>query len=142
MTKKLSRTYKTLTAKQTTKVKRYTKQGKSQQAIAKLLGVSKQRVSTAQKKAKIGKRVASAFWKDVALYKEKAGVSHRRATLEVKNWKEWGTKRATKAGKKWKSYAERQADMRKIREEFVDETDKRKAINQELEDYMYGDTPK
>ena len=136
------RTYKGLTKKQTASVKRYTKAGKSQGAIAKLLHVSKQRVATSQKKAKVGKRAASPFWSDVKKTKELLGYSHKRATKEVMNAPKWGKKRAAKAGKKWKSYEERQETMRALRSEFVDENEQRDAIEQELEEFQYGDTPK
>jgi transcriptional regulator len=135
------RSYKTLTAKQTTKVRSLTKKGKTQAQIAKVLGVSKQRVSTAQAKAKVGKRRPSPFWKDVKQVKELLGVSHKRATNLVSQNKKWGEKRAARAGKKWRTPEERQAEMKKLREEFQDEKLER-MINQELEDYMYGDTPK
>ena len=82
------RTYKALTAKQTAKVKRYTKQGKSQGAIAKLLHVSKQRVSTAQAKAKVGKRIASPFWKDVATHRG-YGYTHKESIEIVKYLPKW-----------------------------------------------------
>jgi len=135
------RKYKTLTSKQTAKVRKYTKAGKSQKEIAKILGVAKQRVANAQKKAGVGKRVASTFWKQVKAYKEDLEISHKEATILVKNTKKWGTKRAARAGKKWKSYEERQADMRALRQEFEGE-ELGKAISQEMEDYLYGDTPK
>lgn len=135
------RTYKALTKKQTASVKRYTKQGKSQGVIAKLLGVSKQRVATSQKKTKTGVRRPSPFWKDVKEYKEKSGRSHAYSTKEVMNWKKWGTKRAAKSGKKWKSYDARQARMREIRSEFEGD-ELREQLEQELEEFQYGDTPR
>lgn len=135
------RQYKTLTKKQTASVKRYTKQGKSQQWIAHKIGIAKQSIATAQRKAKIGKRVTSPFWKDVKAYKELSGEDHKRATQMVKQTKKWGTKRAARAGKKWKSYQERQAEMKKLRKEFEGEelTDK---LTYEMEEYQYGDTPR
>ena len=92
------RTYKALTAKQTAKVKRYTKQGKSQGAIAKLLHVSKQRVSTAQAKAKVGKRIASPFWKDVATHRG-YGYTHKESIEIVKYLPKWRKAYKKRTGK-------------------------------------------
>jgi transcriptional regulator with XRE-family HTH domain len=135
------RKYKTLSTAQSTKVKRYTKQGKTQAQIAKLLGVSKQRVSTAQAKVGVGKRRPSPFWQAVKRVKEDTGVSHKRATNLVSQNRKWGEKRAKRAGKKWYSPEERQERMRELRKEFQDD-DLERMISQELEDVMYGDTPK
>jgi transcriptional regulator len=135
------RQYKTLTPTQTKKVRSLTKKGKTQAQIAKSLGIAKQSVSTAQRKAKIGKRRPSPFWQAVKRVKEDTGVSHKRATNLVSQNKKWGAKRAARAGKKWRTPEERQAEMKRLREEFQDEK-LEKMINQELEDYMYGDTPK
>jgi fructosamine-3-kinase len=134
------RTYKSLSKAQTTKVKSYTKAGKTQGQIAKLLHVSKQRVSTAQRKAKIGKRVVSPFWKAVKATKEAAGISHKEATQVVFHAPKWGKKRAAKVGKKWISYQERQARMKKLRDEYSGD-ELTGAINDEMGEYMYGDTP-
>ena len=87
------RTYKTLTAKQTTKVRSLTKKGKTQAQIAKTLGVSKQRVSTAQVKAKVGKRRPSPFWTSVKRVREETGISHKEATRVVYHAPKWGIKR-------------------------------------------------
>jgi IS30 family transposase len=98
------RKYKTLSTAQSGKVKRYTKQGKTQAQIAKLLGVSKQRVSTAQAKAGIGKRRPSPFWKDVSSLK-KMGYSHKTATEMTKfspKWKKAYKKRTGKARLHWR----------------------------------------
>jgi transcriptional regulator with XRE-family HTH domain len=135
------RKYKSLTSKQTTKVRSLTKKGKTQAQIAKLLGVSKQRVSNAQAKAGVGKRRPSPFWQAVKRVKEDTGCSHKRATNLVSQNRKWGEKRAARAGKKWRTPEERQAEMKRLREEFQDEK-LEKMINQELEDVMYGDTPK
>lgn len=135
------RSYKTLSDKQTKKVRSLTKKGKTQAQIAKFLGVSKQRVSTAQAKAGVGKRRPSPFWKDVKAQKELLECSHKRATNLVSQSKKWGSKRAARAGKKWYSPEERQARMRELRAEFEGE-ELTNEINQELEDVMYGDTPK
>jgi phage-related protein len=134
------RIYKTLTAKQTTRVRGLTKKGKTQAQIAKLLGVSKQRVSTAQAKAKVGKRRPSPFWKDVKVLKD-MGYSHKKATLLTKQSPKWGKKRAARAGKKWRTPEERQAEMKRLRKEFEGKelSDK---MTYEMEEYMYGDTPK
>ena len=136
------RTYKTLTIKQTAKVKKYTKAGKNQAQIAKLLGVSKQRVATAQKKAKVGKRVASPFWKQVSYLKKEMGYSHKAATKQVWYAPKWAKKRVAKTGKKWKSYEELRKTMRQIREEIDGVEDRRQAYEDERGEFFYGDTPR
>jgi hypothetical protein len=136
------RTYKSLSKAQTTKVKSYTKAGKTQGQIAKLLHVSKQRVSTAQRKAKIGKRVASPFWKQVKHIKEDLGVGHREATKIVYHAPKWGKKRH---GKGYLSPEERYEAMRAKRREF-DYSGKlsvedQKAIDEYGDSIGLGDTP-
>ena len=136
------RTYKTLSAKQTASVKRYTKQGKTQAQIGKLLGVSKQRVSTAQAKAKVGKRRASPFWQQVKKVKEAAEISHKEATRVVYHAPKWGKKRH---GKGYIPPEERSAAMRAKRAEF-DTAKLSPEERQNLDDYGesigLGDTPK
>jgi transcriptional regulator with XRE-family HTH domain len=136
------RKYKTLSSKQTAKVKSYTKKGKTQGQIAKLLGVSKQRVSTAQRKVSVGKRRPSPFWKAVKQTKEAAGISHKEATRVVYHAPKWGIKRH---GRGYLPPQDRKAAMRAKRAEFM--TDKlNKGEKQELAEYGeeigLGDTPK
>jgi hypothetical protein len=137
-----TRTYKTLSTAQVKKVKRYTKAGKTQGQIAKLLHVSKQRVSTAQKKAGVGKRAASPFWTQVRKVKEAAGISHKEATRVVYHAPKWGKKRH---GADYLPPEERAAAMRAKRAEFMDGKLNSKD-QKELEDYGadigLGDTPK
>ena len=114
---------------------------------------SRQSISSWMQKSKKGKRAPSPFWKDVKLYKEKSGRTHKQATLEVKSWKEWGEKRAAKiiwtdkkgvrhVGKKWKSHEERSKSMREIRESIDLTDEQRTALNEkELGEFYYGDTP-
>lgn len=136
------RTYKTLSAAQSAKVKRYTKEGKTQGQIAKLLHVSKQRVSTAQAKAGVGKRVASPFWAQVKRIKEEGEISHKEATRIVYHFPKWGKKRH---GPDYLPPEERSAAMRAKRAEFMDGKLNSKD-QKELEDYGadigLGDTPK
>jgi predicted transcriptional regulator len=135
------RKYKTLSTAQSAKVKRYTKQGKSQQAIAKLLHVSKQRVSSAQAKAKVGKRAPSTFWKDVKNLKG-MGYSHKEATEVVKyspKWKKAYKKRTGKARLHWKDKDEIRYKLRAAYEE-LDEEQKMQGI--EYEGETYYETPK
>jgi transcriptional regulator len=136
------RKYKTLTTAQSAKVKRYTKQGKTQQTIAKILGVSKQRVSTAQAKAKIGKRRPSTFWGGVAQLKDIKGITHRQATIELKYSEKWRKKYKKRTGKERITLEKhRQEIMCKLREEFIrgDEMAAKKIYEQE--DITPGDTP-
>jgi len=135
------RHYKELTKKQQAQVKKYTKQGLSQKQIALKLKVAKQRVATYQKKAKIGKRVAGEFWKDVKAYQQMTEETWENAKEVIYHSAKWSKKRAARAGKKWKSYKQRQEDMRKLREEFEGE-ELEKEMYLELGDYYYGDTPK
>jgi fructosamine-3-kinase len=135
------RKYKTLSTAQAAKVKRYTKQGKSQQVIAKLLGVSKQRVSTAQRKASIGKRIASPFWKDVAAIKS-TGYSHKESIEITKfspKWKAAYRKRTGKIRLHWKDKDEIRHKLRAAYEE-LEEEEKMKGI--EYEGETYYETPK
>jgi predicted transcriptional regulator len=136
------RKYKTLSTAQSAKVKRYTKQGKSQQTIAKLLGVSKQRVSTAQKKAGVGKRAASPFWAQVKRIKLEGEISHKEATRIVYHFPKWGKKRH---GADYLPPEERSAAMKAKRAEFM-QGKLSKDDQKELEDYGadigLGDTPK
>ena len=135
------RTYKALTSKQTAKVKKYTKAGKSQQVIAKLLGVSKQRVATSQKKSKVGKRVASTFWSDVKQHKEMFTISHRKATREVKFSPKWRKKYERRTGKRRPAYNE---FLKMVREEFdnitPNEWKKRKKAGKEGIEFEYDGT--
>jgi transposase len=136
------RKYKTLSTAQSAKVKRYTKGGKTQGQIAKLLGVSKQRVSDAQRKAKVGKRRPSAFWKAVKRTKEAAGISHKEATRVVYHAPKWGIKRH---GTGYLPPQDRMAAMRAKRAEFM--TDKlNKNEKQQMAEYGeeigLGDTPR
>jgi hypothetical protein len=136
------RKYKTLSTAQTKKVKRYTKAGKTQGQIAKLLHVSKQRVSTAQAKAGIGKRAASPFWKQVKRVKEAAGISHKEATRVVYHAPKWGKKRH---GADYLPPEERAAAMRAKRAEFMQGPlgkDDKKALEDYGADIGLGDTPK
>ena len=113
------RTYKALTTKQSAKVKKYTKAGKSQKAIAKLLGVSKLRVSTAQKKAGAGKRRPSPFWGEVSQAQKEWGWDRAKATREVMTKPKWRQKYFKRTGRKRITTDEiGQALKRKIREAF------------------------
>lgn len=135
------RTYKSLTKKQAASVKRYTKQGKAQSQIAHLLGVSKQRVADAQRKASIGKRIASPFWKDVAALK-KTGYSHKEATEIIKfspKWKKAYKKRTGRTRLHWKDKDEIRHKLRAAYED-LEETEKMQGI--EYEGETYYDTPK
>jgi predicted transcriptional regulator len=136
------RKYKILTSKQTASVKRYTKQGKTQAQIAKLLHVSKQRVSTAQVKVGVGKRVASPFWAQVKRIKLEGEISHKEATRIVYHFPKWGKKRH---GADYLPPEERSAAMKAKRAEFMDGK-LNKDDQKELEDYGadigLGDTPK
>jgi 4-hydroxy-3-methylbut-2-enyl diphosphate reductase IspH len=136
------RKYKTLSTAQAAKVKRYTKEGKSQGVIARALGVSKQRVANAQRKAGVGKRAASPFWKQVKKVKEAAGISHKEATRVVYHAPKWGKKRH---GADYLPPEERSAAMKAKRAEFM-QGKLNKDDQKELEDYGadigLGDTPK
>jgi predicted transcriptional regulator len=136
------RKYKTLTKTQTASVKRYTKQGKTQGQIAKLLHVSKQRVSTAQAKAGVGKRAASPFWAQVKRIKLEGEISHKEATRIVYHFPKWGKKRH---GAGYLPPEERSAAMRAKRAEFMQgplDKDAKKELDDYGADIGLGDTPK
>jgi hypothetical protein len=137
------RQYKTLTKAQTTKVRSLTKKGKTQGQIAKALGVSKQRVSTAQAKAGVGKRRPSPFWSQVKRIKTEGEITHKEATKIVYNFPKWGKKRH---GKGFLTPDERYAAMRAKRKEFDYEGKlsykDQKDIDEYGEDIGLGDTPK
>jgi hypothetical protein len=136
------REYKILTKAQTASVKRYTKKGKTQGQIAKLLGVSKQRVSTAQRAAKVGKRRPSPFWSEVKKIKEATGRSHKESTTFVYNAPKWGKKRH---GAGYLTPEQRGAAMRAKRAEFMGDK-LSKGEKQQMAEYGeeigLGDTPK
>lgn len=137
------RSYKTLTKAQTKRVRSLTKQGKSQKVIAKLLGVSKQRVSTAQAKAKVGKRVVAPFWKDVKDLSRIKEISYRQATVEMKYSKKYRKKYKKRTGKERMTLEQHRQDiMRQLRAEFLkgDELAAQKIYEQE--DITPGETPK
>lgn len=132
------RTYKTLTKAQSAKVKKYTKKGKTQAQIAKSLGVSKQRVSTAQAKAQVGKRRPSPFWSQVKKVKQESGYSHKEATRVVFDFPKWGKKRH----KNYQTTEQRIEHMKELRKAYSGEElgDQIKAY--EDEDVGLGETPK
>ena len=136
------RTYKTLTKAQTASVKRYTKAGKSQKVIAKLLGVSKQRVATAQKKGKIGKRAASPFWKDVALYKRMSGDTHKESIEVVKYTTKWKKAYKKRTGKPRTSAEDKQNIRDMLREHWENLAKDEDRAQVEYEGETYYDTPK
>ena len=135
------RHYKTLTKAQTTKVKRYTKQGKSQKVIAKLLGVSKQRVVTAQKKSKIGKRAASPFWKDVKTHRG-YGYTHKESIEIVKYLPKWKKAYKKRTGKPRTSAEDKQNIRDMLREYWQNLAEGEDRAKIEFEGETYYDTPK
>ena len=135
------RTYKALTSKQTAKVKKYTKAGKSQQVIAKLLGVSKQRVATSQKKAQVGKRVSSGFWKDVKAYRKISGDTHREATEVMKYSRKWKKAYKKRTGKARTSQKDKDRIRAMLREEYLRLEEEQKMGGIDYEGEKYFDTP-
>lgn len=132
------RVYKSLTKKQTASVKRYTKQGKPQSQIAKLLGVSKQRVANAQRKTKTGVRRPSPFWKQVKKVKEETGYTHKEATRLVYEAPKWGKKRH----KNYQTTEERIKHMAELRKSFAGNELTDKINEYKDEDVGLGETPK
>ena len=130
----------TLTAKQTAKVRKLTKAGKSQKSIAKTLGVSKQRVSTAQAKLKIGKRVASAFWKEVKGIKN-MGYSHKEATDIVKYSPKWKKAYKKRTGKARTSPKDKDRIREQLRAEYLRLEEEQKMGGVEYEGERYFETP-
>lgn len=136
------RTYKTLSAKQTVRVRSLTRQGKNQRDIAKALGVSKQRVATAQKKVRVGKRVASPFWKDVKALSGIKEISHRQAMVEMKYSTKYRKKYKARTGKTRVTLEQHRQDiMRRLREEFVKGDELAAGKIYEQEDITPGETP-
>lgn len=87
------RTYK-LTEKQKRDALKWYKKGYvTHGKLSKKLGVSRQKVSNWLKTKKLGKRAESPFWSDVKTIQEMKGISHAKATKEVKFSKKWFTKR-------------------------------------------------
>lgn len=74
-------------------VKSLTKKGLSQKRIALKLHLRKSKVVAEQKKLGIGKRRVSKFWQDVESIKRMKGISHKKATKEVKYSSYWFKKR-------------------------------------------------
>jgi hypothetical protein len=83
-----------------TTIRSLTKKGYSQKKIAKILGIRKMKVVTAQKALGIGKRVkeggAIEFWRDVKAIKETFEISRERAIKKVKYGAKWFKKRQAK----------------------------------------------
>jgi hypothetical protein len=135
------RKYKTLSIAQSAKVKRYTKQGKSQQVIAKLLGVSKQRVSTAQAKARVGKRAPSTFWRDVKALKG-MGYTHKEATEITKFSPKWKAAYRKRTGKIRLHWRDKDEIRHKLRAAYEDLEESEKMQGVEYEGEVYYETPK
>jgi transcriptional regulator with XRE-family HTH domain len=136
------RTYKVLSKSQTTKVRSLTHKGKTQAQIAKVLGVSKQRVATTQRAAKVGKRRPSPFWKAVKQTKEAAGISHKEATRTVYHAPKWGIKRHG-AGyippqERWQAMKDKRAEFDKDKLSLKDKEE----LAEYGESIGLGDTPK
>lgn len=74
-------------------IKSLTRKGWSQKKIALKLHIRKTKVVEEQKRLKIGKRVKQPFWKDVKTIREMKGISHAKATKEVKFAKKWFERR-------------------------------------------------
>ena len=74
-------------------IKSLTAKGLSQKKIALTLHIRKSKVVSAQRKLRIGKRVVSPFWKDVATVKRMKVISHKEATKEVKFSSLWYQRR-------------------------------------------------
>ena len=134
------RNYKPLNTTQRRRVTTLTQQGKSQKVIAKTLGVSKQRVATAQKKAKIGKRLVSPFWKDVAAHRA-GGYSHKEAIDLTKYSPKWKKVYKKRTGKARVSPKDKDEIRRALREEWMNTPEGEKA-QVEFEDEVYYITPK
>ena len=83
-----------------------TKKGYSQKKIAKILGIRKMKVVTAQKALKIGKRVEQPFWSDVKALQSLEESSWAKARKDVFNAPKWARKRAERQGKEYKSFKE------------------------------------
>ena len=139
-TKKSSSKQHGLTTKQQAAAKRAYKKLGSQKATARSLGVAKWRVNLFFQKKKVGKRAPKEFDKDVRTMMDLYDLPYRGAQRKASELPKYSKRRAGRAGKKWKSYEDRQAAMRKLRDEFGDE-ELTNRINKEMEDYMYGDTP-
>jgi hypothetical protein len=77
-------------------VRSLTKRGYSQKKIAKILGIRKMKVVTAQKALKIGKRAkggATTFWSDVRHERDLYGRSWSKSKTKVKYSKKWFERR-------------------------------------------------
>ena len=81
-------------------IRSLTKKGWSQKKIAKQLRIRTSKVVAAQRKLKIGKRVASKFWEHVKVYQEMEEVSRKKAVKAVKKKPYWARKRLARMSKK------------------------------------------
>lgn len=87
-------------------IRSLTAKGYSQKKIAKILGIRKMKVVTAQKALKIGKRRKSEFWSDVRTHARTREISWSEAREQTKDQPYWARKRAARQGKQYKSYSE------------------------------------
>lgn len=129
---------KQLTQWQAKKAIALSKKGVGQKKIGLILKVSKERVGIALRKAKVGKRRVSPFWKSVTDVQEATGYTWKEARETVYHAPKWGKKRAARAGKKYKRWED---FWDWVREEELSERDIQEKMEEEMEEY-YFDTPK
>jgi Txe/YoeB family toxin of Txe-Axe toxin-antitoxin module len=112
-----------------------TRKGYSQKRIAKILGIRKMKVVTAQKALKIGKRVKSPFWSDVRSYQRMYKKSWKTSTVQVKHSPYWGGKRLEKLDPDTMEYWKQKYEIERRL------TGEQMKIWKE-EEYVHGATPK
>lgn len=111
-----------------------TKKGYSQKRIALTLKIRKTKVVAAQKKLRIGKRVANLFWKDVETLRRTEETTWKEARKMTFNQPYWARKRAVRRGREYKSYSD---FWKEWREKWRDATEaEREAHSYEA---TYGD---
>ena len=116
-------------------VRSLTAKGYSQKKIAKILGIRKMKVVTAQKALKIGKRVKSPFWSDVKTIREMKGISHAKAIKEVKFSKKWFERRQKRLTGVAKARDEMKEKWQRINEGKIDPDVWKEAEGEDLMEY-------
>ena len=126
--------YKALTAAQGKKATSLAKKGKSQKAIAKSLGVAKQRVATFLKTGGVGKRAVGTFWGDVKNM-QSLGYSWKDAQKKIYFSPKWTKKRALRKKKGYKTFQEFWAEQE---EEYKSQQEKQQALTEEMEEFEFA----